>query len=148
MRSDFEKSLVLELIAKGNGYKKISKHTRVQVRDVIRKICIRKDRKKPMKRGPKFLLEKCDKLKIKRYIARLNGLHEKANCTKFISECLLQISPSTVQRHLRALDLRYKRVKNVINLSKKDMKCRVDNISGKTPFSQMKNGFPWMVQMI
>jgi len=128
MKTYIEKAAVLELRAKGYGYKKISKQTGFS-RDAIRGILVNKPRQNPLKRGPKFLLGKSHKLKIKRCIARLNGLKEKANCTKIISECELQVSPSTVQRHLHAIGMKYKRAKNVIHLSAKDMKCRVDNIS-------------------
>ena len=58
-----------------------------------------------------------------------------------------------MQRHLRALDVRYKRAKNVIHLWKKDMIGRVDNINEwiecnhlweNTVFTD-ENGFPWIV---
>ena len=42
---------------------------------------------KPAKRGPKFLLQKREKTRIKRCIARLNDLNEKANSRKIIAEC-------------------------------------------------------------
>jgi len=128
MRTNFEKWKVLDLKTQGHGYKKISKLTGL-TRDVVRGICVNKKIMKPHKRGPKFLLTKSDKLKIKRDIARLNDLQEKANCRKIIDNCNLRVSQKTLQRHLTAIDVTYKKSTSIIQLSKNDRKCRVDTIS-------------------
>jgi len=128
MRSDAEKWKVLDLKAHGLGYKKISKVTGLS-RDIVRGICLKRQVINHKKRGPKFILGKKEKVRIKRCISTFNEKKEKANSTKIITECQLHVSPSTLQRHLKAANFRYKTAKKVIQLSKKDRICRTETIS-------------------
>ena len=90
MKTDFEKWKVFDLRAEGFGYKKISKETRLS-RDAVRGICLDRRVINPAKCGPKCMLGKKDKLRIKMCISRFNESKEKANSTKIIAECQLHI---------------------------------------------------------
>ena len=61
-----------DIRAVGSGYKKISKATGLS-RDIVRGICVNKKLMKHIKRGPKFLLQKREKTRIKRCIASVGN---------------------------------------------------------------------------
>ena len=90
-----------------------------------RSLCIYKNVSNPKKRGPKFKLSKANKLSIKRTFNNLSRKGEKINCPKIIEQIGLQVSPSTVQRHLTKQQLKYKKAVNEICLTEKHKKNRI-----------------------
>ena len=118
MRLNDEKLKVLELRAEGSGYKKISRATGLS-RDIVRGIGVNKKLMKPGKRGPKFLLQKREKTRIKRCNARLTDLNEKANSRKIIAKCQLYVCQRTLQLHLKATDFKYKSAKKITHCQRR-----------------------------
>lgn len=116
MLSEVEKNFIIGLYRKGSGYKEISKITG-KTRDTVRGICLRSGNRFASKRGPKFLLKKYDKLKIKRCINSLKSRNEKVNSRKVQENCSLLISRRTIRRHINSLGLKYRNMKKKICLS-------------------------------
>lgn len=73
-------------------------------------------RKKP---GPKPIIDKRYKLRIKRQMSRLEESGEKVNCTKLQNECDLKLSTRTLQRHFKLEGAKYVKGKQQIQLTKK-----------------------------
>ena len=108
------------------------------------------------KRGPKFRINKGQKLLITRTISKLKDQKKKVNATKVKKECDLNISVWTIQRHMRRGGMRYTKVPSKIYLGKKHKEDRVSIVSTwvtenhsweKIVFSD-KNGSVWTSQMI
>ena len=62
------------------------------------------------KRGRKPILNKGDKLKIKRTVECLSNEGEKVYSNKIQQECNLTVSTRTVQCTLKCMDYKYKRI--------------------------------------
>ena len=62
------------------------------------------------KLGFNFKLKKAEKLSIKRKISTQENNSQKVTIPKIHHECNLNVSSSTVQRHLKKEDLKYKKV--------------------------------------
>jgi len=81
------------------------------------------------KRGPKNKLSKADKLSIKREISKMTSRQEKVNCTKIRSACSLNISPRSLQRHMKASNMKYRNVAKKIYLSKEHKRIRIELVT-------------------
>ena len=77
------------------------------------------------KTGPKRIIDKTLSLRIKRSISSINDTGEKLNSRKLIEKCDLKVSLSTVQRHLKRMDLIYQSPKKTIYLTKKHKADRI-----------------------
>ena len=85
-------------------------------RQCVRNLVIYKNKIQKKKRGTKNKIGKSASLSIKRAIAALQENHEKVNSSKIKKNCGLDVSISTVQRHLNRLDLKYKKISQIFIL--------------------------------
>lgn len=122
-----KKENILKLKRDGFGYKKIAKITKL-TRDVVRGVCLSRVVTHPKKRGRKTKLNKVIKLKIKRCISRLKSNQEKVNSTKIRVGCDLSVSNKTIQRHIKSIGMKYRKIKRKISLSKDDKLNRKNNV--------------------
>ena len=81
------------------------------------------------RRGPKFLLQSYEKLKIKRTIAQLEKEGGKINSVKIKKQSDLKESRWTIQRHLRRMNFKYKKSIKQILLTKRHKENRVNIIT-------------------
>jgi len=86
---------------------------------VQRKIFVSIKKRVYKKRGPKFTLNKAEKLRIKRTISSLEKSGKKVNSVKIKNICDLNVSQWTIQRHIKRLGFVYKKAKKTNFLTKK-----------------------------
>jgi len=146
MKQIQDKELAIALKAEGLSYSEIAIKMN-RTRNSVITLCLYKRKTMCNKRGPKFTLNKSQKLNIKRTISKLKDKKEKVNSTKLKNECDLSVSIWTIQRHLKRQGLKYKRMTSKIYLSKMHKEKRIDIINGwitenhpweKTVFSDEK----------
>lgn len=65
---------------------------------------------------------------IKRTIGKLKESKKKVNATKLKNECDLSISVSTIQRHMKRIGMKYKKIQTLIHLSKKHKEDRLAKV--------------------
>ena len=118
---------ILKFKEDGDGYKRIAKKMKLS-RDVVRGICLQRSVFHPKKRGRKAKLTKTTKLRIKRCISKLKSNEEKVNSTKIRNDCDLDVSNRTIQRHIKSIGMKYKKIKKKIQLSKIDKLNRKSNV--------------------
>ena len=124
MRSIIERNLAIKWKSEGLSYYEISDRLGVS-RNVAINLCLYKVGITPRKRGPKFKLNKAVKLIIKTKTHALEDMSEKVNAPKIKNECKLEVSISTVQRHLRREGMIYKRIIPKICLTKQHKVNRI-----------------------
>ena len=108
------------------------------------------------KRRPKFTINKEQKLLIKRTISKLKERKNKVNATKLKNECDLNVSVTTIQRHMKRSRMKYKKISSQIYLSHNHKEDRLTKVSSwvtenhvwEKLFSVTKNGSVWMGQTI
>ena len=127
MRSEVERQLAMEWKANGISYTEIARLLHIS-RNVAINLCLYRPKNIKKITGPKLKIGKSTQLQIKRKIAQLKSSGEKINAPKIRNECGLDVSVSTVQRHLRRSGYIFKRVKLKISLTKKEKQKRVEMI--------------------
>jgi len=146
MRSIDQKKLALRWKTEGKSYGDISKLLNITRNSAIN-LCYYKNKVMPKKRGPKFSLTKPQKLSMKRVIGKLKESNQRINSKKLKSECVLNISVRSIQRHMKRVGMLYRKVPSQIILNQKHKEKRVllinEWISGnhlweKTIFSDEK----------
>ena len=146
MKEMQDKETAIALKSKGLSYSEIARQMN-RTRNSVITLCLYKCKTMCKKRGPKFSLDKAQKLNIKRTISNLKDREEKINSTKLKNECNLSVSIWTIQRHLKRQGMKYKRMPSKIYLSKVHKENRIDIINGwitenhpweKTVFSDEK----------
>ena len=128
MLSEDLKNKILNFRNQGYGYKVIARKVHMS-RDRVRGVCLNRGKCFKKKRGPHFKLNKSDKIRIKRQICNMEDRGEKINSSKLISSCDLEVSKSTVCRHLKKSEMKYKNIPKKIQISKADKKIRVEHIT-------------------
>ena len=88
-----------------------------------------KCKKQTKKRRRKQKISKAASISIKREISYLKLKEEKINCSKLKENLGLEVSISTVQRHMHTLNLKYKNACHKIVLSQKHKERRIEFIS-------------------
>lgn len=128
MKSLAEKTQALALKEDGLSYSQIAKIMKITRNSAI-SLCryVKKDICK--KRGPKFTISKGEKLLMKRMIGKLKERKSKVNAKKLKIECDLNISVSTIQRHMKRSGMRYKKIQSMIYLSQKHKEGRLLKVS-------------------
>lgn len=121
--------LVFEKRADGQTLKEISSDIKIPI-SAVQSILSRRVGRTKRKPGPKSKLSKKHVLQIKRAINSISESREKLNAPKIISRCDLDVSISTVQRHLRSKGLIYKSPTKSISLSKKNKLQRIQLVTG------------------
>jgi len=104
---------------------KILRITRYQVRTLIKY----KRKVFKAKRGPKFQLNKNQKLQIKRFVHKEAFALRKVTCNRIISEVGLEVSRRIVNNHLIREDYKYAKQSKTIFLTKQHKLIRVNKIS-------------------
>jgi transposase len=124
MSQDERRRMVLKLKSEGKSYAQIA-----NIMGICRNNAINLYNYRPKlllkKRGPKFTLQKYDKLKIKRQISFYQLNKEKVNSTKLKTDCNLSLSTRSIQRHMRRSGMHYRKVPSKIFLTKKHKQERV-----------------------
>jgi hypothetical protein len=123
MYSDSVRQMAKSYRSNGHSYKEIGDLLNISLFSA-RKLCIY-ERKRPLKRGRKFSIDKKTGLAIKRKISCMNDAKVRVNSLKLIEELNLNVSKSTVQRHLKRCAYKYKKAKNQIILSKQHKAARL-----------------------
>lgn len=124
MKTENQKFNVTQLRSQGRSYNEIARITKLS-RDCVRGICLNRKVGNPKKRGRKGTLTKAQKLRIKRQISSLKQNGEKVNSSKLIKSCELSASRFAVGRHLKSLNMKYKIVKQTIQLKAHDKSERL-----------------------
>lgn len=124
MRNIFEKERAIKLRSDGHSYHEIGQILDIS-RQSARNLCVYKYKKQTMKRGPKFKINQKAKLSIKRSISKMFNNNEKVNSSKILADTCLQVSRLTVQRYLKRIGLKYKKIKKIIFLSRHHKEERV-----------------------
>jgi len=124
MKTDKEKELAIKWKNEGKSYREISSLLNIS-RSSAQSLCRYTKKIIKKKRGPKFKLNKANKLHIKRQISNLYLATEKVTANKIKSLCNLDISISSTQRYLNREGYIYKKIKTKICLTKKHKQSRV-----------------------
>jgi len=77
----------------------------------------------------RFAINKGQKLLIKKTLSKLKERKNKVNATKLKNEYDLNVSVSTIQRHMRRSGRKYKKISSQIYLSHKHKKDRLTKVS-------------------
>jgi len=128
MRSIDMKNIALKLKKENKSYAEIGSILGIS-RYVAKNLVTYKLKTNKRKTGTKHKITKSVALSIKREIANLRCAEEKINCSKLKKNCKLTMSVSTVQRHLKNQQLKYKNSFHEIVLSKKHKAGRLEVIS-------------------
>lgn len=123
-----KKEVIKYLKETGLTYSEISRKLGIS-KCAVRHECVYKHNTNPKKRGPKFKIENKDKLRIKREIANLKKSEVRVNSRKLVTNCNLNVSTRTVQRYLKSVDLKYKKARSQIVLTKRHKEERIRMIS-------------------
>ena len=146
MKSIELKQLAVLYKNEGRSYAEISEILHIS-RNCAINLCNYENKRFPKKRGPKFILNKAQKLGIKRAIGNLKENYKKVNSKKLKDECSLNVSVRTIQRHMKIVGFNYKRMPSMIILNKKHKEKRViairdwitkNHVWEKTVFSDEK----------
>ena len=85
--------------------------------------------KKTVKVGRKRKITKTLQLRIKRAISSLQNVSEKINTRKIVEICNVDASLRTVQRHMKDIQMKYKKASSIICLTKAHKSNRVASIT-------------------
>ena len=127
MRSEVERLMAKRLKEDGLSYSDIGTQIGIS-RDAAASLCKYKRKSFKCKTGPKEKLTFNDKLSIKRRSSTLNDENKKVNSTKLKCDCNLNVSNRTIRRYLYKIDMKYKKAKIEIALTKNNKQFRVDTI--------------------
>ena len=127
MKSDYLRKLVFKLNAEGKSYTEIANNLDISRNEVIN-LCIYVPRLNKKKRGPKCKLSKADKLRIKRKIASLENSHQRITSNNLKNECDLTVSRRTVRRHMKNINMKFRKITKKICLSKIDKSRRLNKV--------------------
>lgn len=128
-RKDMHDKNIVETVLRLRNEKKSFKQIGDQLnlnKSTIFGIIHRKPENVKKKRGPKPLLDKTIKLRIKRYANCKFSKGEKVSCPKIIQDLGLVVSPETVRRSMAKSTFKYKKSRQKIVLSKSHKIKRVE----------------------
>ena len=128
MRTKEEKFIAQRMRNEGYSYKEIGEFLSVSW-NVAKNLCTYKYKSIKCKRGPKFKVNKKQRLQIKRVISKMTSSGLKITAAKIKADCSLNASLRTVQYYLKKEGYFYKKAKNSIVLSKRHKETRVNIIS-------------------
>ena len=128
MRTKEERDIAIHMRNDGYSYPEITKQLCIS-KDAARGLVVNKRKSHPKKRGPPSLIRNKDALSIKRCAAKLAQSGRKVNSSIIKSECQLNTSYKTIQRHLNKMGMVYKRDVNRISLSKEYKEKRIEIIT-------------------
>ena len=100
-----------------------------KTRNSVISLCTYVNKDMCKKREPKFTINKGQKLHIKRTISKLKERKNKVNATKIKNECDLNISVSTIQKHMKRIGMKYKKISSHMYLSHKHKEDRLTKVS-------------------
>lgn len=109
----------------GKSYTEIAALLKIS-KSSARNLCQYNNKNVCKKRGPKYILKKYEKLRIKRQISIFEKESQKCNSVKLKNSCTLSASKWTIQRHLRRIGFVYKKSTKQITLSKNHKEKRIE----------------------
>ena len=124
MKTKYQKDKILKLRSEGWSFNEIAKKMNL-TKNCVYGIYLNRQVIHPKKRGRKSILQKFQKLAIKREISSLKAQGKKVNSTKLIKSCKLEASRFTLCRHLKSLSMTYKILMKRIPLKAIDKSERV-----------------------
>ena len=127
MKSDYLRKLVFKLNAEGKSYTEIANNLDISRNEVIN-LCNYMPRLNKKKRGPKCKFSKADELRIKRKIASLENSHQRITSNNLKNECDLTVSRRTVRRHMKNINMKFRKITKKICLSKIDKSRRLNKV--------------------
>jgi len=127
MRSEVERKLVKKLRNEKKSFKEISEIFGLS-RHIVRHLCVYNKVPHPKKRGKKPILQNNNKLQIKRMLSTLKNEGKRIDATKIKNLCQLNVSTSTIRRHLVKMGMKYRNIPRHIFLTKIHKEKRVQMV--------------------
>lgn len=127
MKSLELRSIVLNFKSEKKSYTEIANLLNISRNEVIN-LCNYMPKESKLKRGPKYKIQKSEKLCIKRKIASLQNIQQRITSNKLKKECDLSVSSRTIRRHINSMNMSYKKIPSIICLSKNDKVKRLNQV--------------------
>ena len=100
----------MALKCEGYGFKEISNIIGITY-DAARNLCQYKAVKHHKKRGTKPRITMKTSMCIRRAIAGFKSVGAKVTSSKIEAQCILNVSPKTIQRHMTKICAKYRRIR-------------------------------------